>query len=108
MYVDDAVRALILAAERLQTSNPVNIGTGRPTLIKDLADLTARLTGFDGDIIWDESKPDGQPARHLDVTRARELLGFEAEVRLEEGLRRTIEWYREREAGKPPVAEEPA
>ncbi len=108
LYVDDAVRALLLAAEHLQTSDPVNIGTGRQTLIKDLADLIARLTGFDGVVIWDESKLDGQPARHLDVTRARELLGFEAEVTLEEGLRRTIEWFREQEAGKPPVAKEAA
>jgi GDP-L-fucose synthase len=95
LYVDDAVRALILAAEHLQTSDPVNIGTGVETLIRDLAGSIARLSGFHGDVTWDETQPDGQPSRCLDVTLARELLGFEAEVGLEEGLRRTIAWFRE-------------
>lgn len=108
MYVDDAARALLLAAEHLHTSAPVNIGTGEETHIRELAELIAALTGFDGDIIWDASKPDGQPARHLDVKRANALFGFEAEVKLEDGLRRTIEWFREREAGQPPGAEEHA
>jgi GDP-L-fucose synthase len=93
LYVDDAARALVLAAERLDTSEPVNIGTGRETRIRDLADTIRRLTGFEGQIVWDASKPDGQPARYLDVGRARELLGFEAEVSLEEGLRLTIESF---------------
>jgi len=93
LYVDDAARALLLAAERLRTSEPVNIGTGEETRIRDLAETIRRLTGFDGEIVWDASKPDGQPARYLDVGRARELLDFEAEVPLEEGLRRTIESF---------------
>jgi GDP-L-fucose synthase len=93
LYVDDAARALLLAAERLDTSEPVNIGTGAETRISDLAETIQRLTGFQGEIVWDSSKPDGQPARYLDVSRARELMGFEAEVSLEEGLRRTIESF---------------
>jgi GDP-L-fucose synthase len=93
LYVDDAARALLLAAERLQTSEPVNIGTGEETRIRDLAETIRRVTGFDGEIVWDASKPDGQPARYLDIGRARELLGFGAEVPLEEGLRRTIESF---------------
>jgi GDP-L-fucose synthase len=100
LYVDDAARALLLAAERLDTSEPVNIGTGQETRIRDLAETIRRLTGFEGEITWDASKPDGQPARYLDVRRARELLGFEAEVPLEEGLRRTIgSFERDRPAG---------
>jgi GDP-L-fucose synthase len=95
LYVDDAARAMVLAAERLDTSAPVNIGTGRETRISDLADAVAKATGFEGEIVWDTSMPDGQPKRFLDVTRARELIGFEAEMQLEEGIRRTVESYRE-------------
>jgi GDP-L-fucose synthase len=95
LYVDDAARAMILAAERLDTSAPVNIGTGRETQISDLADAIAAASGFEGEIIWDTSMPDGQPKRFLDVSKARELLGFEAEMQLEEGIRRTVESYRE-------------
>jgi GDP-L-fucose synthase len=90
LYVDDAARALILAAERLDTSAPVNIGTGVETKIKDLAAIIKSLTGHEGEVRWDTSRPDGQPTRYLDVTRARELMNFEAEMALEEGLRRTI------------------
>jgi GDP-L-fucose synthase len=93
LYVEDAARALLLAAERLHTSEPVNIGTGRETKIRDLAETIGRLVGFDGEIVWDTSMPDGQPERYLDVRRARELLGFEAEVPLEQGLQRTIESF---------------
>jgi len=93
LYVDDAARGLLLACERLQTSEPVNIGTGRETKIRDLAESIRKLTGFEGEIVWDSTKPDGQPVRYLDVTRARELMGFEAEMSLEEGLRRTIESF---------------
>jgi GDP-L-fucose synthase len=98
LYVDDATRALVLAAERLDTSQPVNIGTGVETRIRDLADLIHRLTGFEGEIVWDSSYPDGQPTRYLDVTRARELIGFEAETPLEQGLHRTIESFRAQQA----------
>jgi GDP-L-fucose synthase len=94
LYVDDAARAILLCAERLDVSEPVNIGTGTETRIRDLAELISELTGYEGKTVWDTSKPDGQPKRYLDTTRARELLGFEAETPLEEGLRRTIESFR--------------
>lgn len=93
LYVDDAARALLLAGERLQTSEPVNIGSGVETSVGDLAQTIARLTGYAGTISWDASKPDGQPRRRLNVERARELIGFEARVALEEGLQKTIAWY---------------
>jgi GDP-L-fucose synthase len=93
LYVDDAARALILAAERLETSEPVNVGTGIETRIRDLAELIHDLTGFEGETVWDASKPDGQPQRFLDVSRARELMGFEASMPLREGLARTIESF---------------
>ncbi|MDX6678580.1 MAG: GDP-L-fucose synthase [Solirubrobacteraceae bacterium] len=98
LYVDDAARGLLLAAERLDVSEPVNLGVGRETKIRDLAETIGRLTGFDGTIEWDSSRPDGQPKRYLDVSRARELIGFEARVALEDGLARTIEAYREQTA----------
>ncbi len=98
LYVDDASRALLLAAEQLEVSDPVNIGTGEETTIRDLAELIQRLTGFEGEVIWDASKPDGQPTRYLDVSRARELVGFDARVPLEEGLRETVAWF---ESGQP-------
>jgi GDP-L-fucose synthase len=98
LYVADAARGLILAAERLDSSDPVNIGTGVETRIKDLAETIHRLSGFEGSIEWDTSMPDGQPTRYLDVSRARSLFGFEAEMPLEEGLRRTIESFREQQA----------
>ena len=94
LYVDDAACALLLAAERLDTSMPVNVGTGIETRIRDLAATIARLSDYEGEIVWDTSKPDGQPTRCLDVTRARELMGFEAQVGLEEGLGQTVEWFR--------------
>jgi len=94
LYVDDAARALILAAERLDSSQPVNIGTGIETSIRDLAATIHGLSGFEGEVVWDTSMPDGQPTRYLDVSRARELIGFEAETPLEDGLRRTIESFR--------------
>jgi GDP-L-fucose synthase len=94
LYVDDGARALILAAERCDFSEPMNIGTGQETKIRDLAATISRLTGYEGETVWDSSKPDGQPTRYLDVSRARERIGFEAEIQLEEGLRRTIESFR--------------
>jgi GDP-L-fucose synthase len=94
LYVDDAARALLLAAERCDSSEPINIGTGTETRIRDLAEMIRELTGFEGETVWDQSRPDGQPRRYLDVTRARELLGFEAEVTLPRGLRRAIESFR--------------
>jgi nucleoside-diphosphate-sugar epimerase len=94
LYVDDAARALTLAAEHLDVSDPVNVGTGTETNIRTLAETIERLVGYEGETVWDASRPDGQPRRFLDVTRARELMGFEARVPLEEGLRRTIESFR--------------
>jgi GDP-L-fucose synthase len=95
LYVDDAARALLLAAEHLDTSEPVNVGTGRETRIRDLAETIRELVGYEGETVWDSSRPDGQPERYLDVSRARDLMGFEAEMDFEEGLRRTIASYRE-------------
>jgi GDP-L-fucose synthase len=94
LYVEDAARAIHLAAERLETSDPVNVGSGREISIADLAGLIARKTGFTGEIHYDTNQPDGQPRRCLDVTRAKELFGFEATTPFDEGLDRTIGWYR--------------
>jgi len=94
LYVEDAARALVLAGETLETSDPVNIGTGTETSIRDLAETIAELTGFEGETVWDSSRPDGQPSRYLDVSRARELIGFEAQVGLAEGLEETVRAYR--------------
>ena len=93
LYVEDAARGIILATERYNKSEPVNVGSGFEIKIKDLVELIAELTGFDGEIIWDTTKPDGQPRRCLDVSRANEEFGFEAKVDFREGLERTIEWY---------------
>ncbi|HEX3517712.1 MAG TPA: GDP-L-fucose synthase [Solirubrobacteraceae bacterium] len=95
LYVDDASRALLLAGEHLETSDPVNVGTGVETRIRDLAEMIGRYTGYEGETVWDISKPDGQPTRCLDVSRARELMGFEAQVGLEEGLQKTVRWFQE-------------
>jgi GDP-L-fucose synthase len=94
LYVDDAARALLLACERLDTSRPVNVGTGTETRIRDLAAKIQRIARFEGDVIWDASQPDGQPSRYLDVSRARQLIGFEAQVPLDVGLRHTVESFR--------------
>ena len=94
-YVEDAAEAIALAAERYDGTEPVNLGAGFEISIKDLVELIAKLTGFEGKIVWDSSKPDGQPRRCLDTTRAKEFFGFEAHTNFEEGLKKTIEWYRE-------------
>lgn len=93
LYVEDAAEGITLAAERYNGSEPVNLGSGNEISIKNLAELIARLTGFDGDLVWDTSKPNGQPRRALDVSRAAAYFGFRAQMPFEEGLRRTIEWY---------------
>jgi GDP-L-fucose synthase len=98
LYVEDAARAVQLAAERLDEPEAVNVGTGREIAIADLAGRIARLVGFGGEIRFDATQPDGQPRRCLDVTRARERLGFEATVPLDDGLRRTVGWYLEQRA----------
>jgi len=98
LFVEDAARAIVLATKEYEGSEPVNIGTSREITIRDLVTLIGKLTGFEGEIRWDTTKPDGQPRRKLDTTRAQEYFGFEAAVDLEEGLTRTISWWREHEA----------
>jgi GDP-L-fucose synthase len=93
LYVEDAAEGIALAAERYNSSEPVNLGSGNEISIKDLTATVARLTGFKGELVWDTSKPNGQPRRALDVSRAEEFFGFRAQMPFEEGLRRTIEWY---------------
>ncbi|MBI4867887.1 MAG: GDP-L-fucose synthase [Candidatus Wallbacteria bacterium] len=102
LYVEDASEAIVLAAERYDGDEPVNIGSGSEISIRDLVGLLCRLTGFRGNVRWDATKPDGQPRRCLDVTRARRLFGFQASTSFEDGLRKTLEWYeahRSRAAG---------
>jgi GDP-L-fucose synthase len=94
LYVDDAVEALVLAAERYDGVEPVNLGTGAEISIGELAGLVAEVTGFDGRITWDASMPNGQPRRALDAGRAKELFGWEAQTALRGGLERTVAWYR--------------
>ena len=94
LYVDDAAEGLLVAAERYDGAEPVNLGTGAEISIRELAELIAELTGFEGEIVWDASMPNGQPRRSLETSRARELFGFEARTPLREGLERTIAWYR--------------
>jgi GDP-L-fucose synthase len=94
LYVEDCADGILLAAEHYDKPEPVNLGVGFEISIRDLAGLIAKLTGFQDKIIWDLSKPDGQPRRRLDTSRAKREFGFAAKVSLEEGLRRTIEWYR--------------
>jgi GDP-L-fucose synthase len=94
LYVEDAAEGMLLASEHYSKSEPVNLGAGFEISIKDLARIIVKLTGFKGKIVWDSSKPDGQPRRCLDTTRAETEFGFKAKVSLEEGLQRTIDWYR--------------
>ncbi|MFQ5722787.1 MAG: NAD-dependent epimerase/dehydratase family protein, partial [Candidatus Aminicenantales bacterium] len=93
LYVEDAAEAIILATEKYNKSEPVNIGAGFEIKIKDLVELIAKLTGYRGKITWDTTKPDGQPRRMLDVTKAEREFGFKARIGFEEGLKRTIGWY---------------
>jgi GDP-L-fucose synthase len=94
LYVEDCAEALVLAAERYNDSEPVNLGSGEEIAIRDLAELVADLTGFNGEIVWDTDKPNGQPRRRLDVSRAERLFGFRARTSLREGLEHTVAWYR--------------
>jgi len=93
LYVEDAAEGILLAAERYNKSDPVNLGSGIEVSIKELVSLIAKLVGFQGDIVWDASKPDGQPRRRLDTGKAERLFGFRARTPIEEGLKRTIDWY---------------
>ena len=94
LYVEDAAEGIVLAAERYDGAEPVNLGAGQEISIRDLVGLIAKLTGFEGEIVWDASKPDGQPRRMLDTSRAATAFGFVAKTPFEDGLRKTIEWYR--------------
>ena len=100
IYVEDAAEAIILATEKYNDSEPVNIGSGYEISIKDLAELIVELTGYKGKIVWDKSKPNGQPRRGLDTSRAEQYFGFKAQMRFREGLMRTIAWYEKNRQGK--------
>jgi GDP-L-fucose synthase len=93
LYVDDAAEAIALASARYDGAEPVNLGAGREITIKELVTLLSRLIGFKGQIVWDTSKPNGQPRRYLDVRRAQAAFGFRAHTDFEEGLRRTVQWW---------------
>jgi GDP-L-fucose synthase len=95
LYVEDCSEAIVLATEKYNKPDPVNIGAGFEITIKDLVGLIVKLTGLKGKIVWDTSKPDGQPRRMLDTSKAEKEFGFKAKTGFEEGLRKTIEWYRE-------------
>ena len=100
LYVDDCAEAIVAATERFDGAEPVNVGASSEITIRELTELIAGLVGFEGRLAWDPTKPDGQPRRSLDTSRARELFGFSATTPLEQGLRRTIDWYREHGAGQ--------
>jgi GDP-L-fucose synthase len=93
LYLDDAARGIVDAAERYDGPEPVNLGSGQEILVRDLAEMIARIVGFEGTLRWDANQPDGQPRRQLDTSRARNLFGFQARTSFEEGLRRTVDWY---------------
>jgi GDP-L-fucose synthase len=95
LYVGDAAEGIVLATERYNKSDPVNLGAGFEISIKDLVDMIVKITGFNGKVVWDRSKPDGQPRRCLDVSKAKKEFGFGAKMRFEEGLKKTVEWYKE-------------
>src|SRR5262249_30860907 len=95
LYVEDAAEGILAAAERYDQSDPVNLGSGQEIAIRDLASIIGRLMGYTGQFVYDTSQPNGQPRRALDVTRARERLGWTAKTGFEDGLKRTIEWWRQ-------------
>jgi GDP-L-fucose synthase len=94
LYVEDAAAGIIAAAEHYDSPAPVNLGSGMEITIKELAEIIAKLTGFPGQIVWDASRPNGQPRRHVDASKAAELFGWRAATSFEEGLQRTVDWYR--------------
>jgi GDP-L-fucose synthase len=101
LYVEDCAEGIVLATERYDGSEPVNLGAGWEISIEDLAALIARETGFGGKITWDASQPDGQPRRRLDTSKAERAFGFEARTSFQEGLERTVAWYRRERAPSP-------
>ena len=100
LYVEDCAKGLVTAMEKYDSTEPMNLGSGREITIKDLTELVARLANFKGKIIWDTTKPDGQPRRCLDVTRAKKEIGFVAGTSLEDGIAKTIAWYEKNRAGR--------
>ena len=94
LYVEDCAEGIFLASQRYDGAEPVNLGTGEEISIRELAELVAELTGFEGELVWDTSKPNGQPRRQLDVSRAEQLFGFQARTALRTGIERTVGWYR--------------
>jgi len=93
LYVEDAAEAIVLAAEKYEQAGPMNLGSGQEVSIRDLVEMIQAMTGYAGEVIWDQTQPDGQPRRSLDTSKASDFLGWRARVPLREGLRRTIEWY---------------
>lgn len=101
LYVEDAARGILMATERYNGSEPVNLGSGNEISIRDLTLLIAELTGFQGEVVWDATKPDGQPRRGLDISRAKAEFGFEAQTTFRDGLQKTIQTYLEEQVGQP-------
>ena len=97
LYVEDAAEAIVLAGEKYDGAGPMNLGSGQEVSIRDLVEMIQAMTGYAGEVIWDQTKPDGQPRRSLDTSKASDFLGWRARVPLREGLRRTIEWYVQKE-----------
>jgi len=93
LYVEDCARAIVLAIQRYDKPEPVNVGAGFEITIRDLAEMIRRMVGYEGELVWDTSKPDGQPRRCLETSRAEAEFGFRAEIGFEEGIRRTIDWW---------------
>lgn len=108
LYVKDAAEGILLAAEKYNSPAPVNLGSAYEISIRDLVELIAKLTGFEGELVWDTDKPNGQPRRKLDTTRARNEFGFVSQTPFEEGLRQTIDWYAANQAEKPESVPQPA
>lgn len=104
LFVEDAAEGILLAAEKYDGSDSVNLGVGREISIKELVETVVRLTGFKGEVVWDSTKPDGQPRRALDTSKAAQLFGFRAKTSFEDGLRRTIDWYRHAHGRVPAAA----
>ncbi len=107
LFAPDAAEGIVLGAEHMESSQPVNLGSGQEISIRDLAAKIGDLVGFGGELVWDTSRPNGQPRRALDISRAKELFGFEARTDLDQGLKQTIEWYRQSRS-QPELAPKPA
>jgi GDP-L-fucose synthase len=95
LYVEDAAEGVALAAEHYNGADPVNLGAGFEISIRNLVNLIVKIKGFQGDVVWDETKPDGQPRRMIDTSKAQKYFSFKAKMPFEEGLKKTIDWYRE-------------